>query len=114
MSFATEQSASTITLDDGTVITACERCRKVYEGKEEEPPCTECRVDLQKENEEVARIFMMVRGQVRTIGTQVVDLDFNAVKVAMDLFHVKYQRDVFERVRTMFFHDLKLAQKQNG
>jgi hypothetical protein len=36
----------------------------------------------------------------------VIDLDFNAVKVAMDLYQVKNQRECFEKVRATFHYFL--------
>jgi hypothetical protein len=74
------------------------------------PPCDGCMVDLAEENEDAARIFQIVRGQVRTRFNgqhdDVIDLDFNAVKMAMDLYQIHNQREVFEKVRATFFHFL--------
>jgi iron uptake system EfeUOB component EfeO/EfeM len=81
-----------------------------------EPPCEDCRVDLKEENDEAARIFQIVRGQIRTRFNgqidEVVDLDFNAVQTVMDLYQVKNQRDVFDKVRSAFYFFLQEGREE--
>jgi hypothetical protein len=75
-----------------------------------EPPCEGCLTVLAKENEAVARCYMAVRSQVRTRFNGeydvVTDLDFVAVKVVMDLYDIKNQRETLGRIRAAFFHFL--------
>jgi hypothetical protein len=71
----------------------------------EEPPCLECRVDLIKENEEVAQVFMVTRHQTITAGVEgrQIDLSIPAVKIVMDLFGVKNQLECLQRVRKLWY-----------
>lgn len=93
-------------------MTACEKCRMDHDGKE--PPCETCRVDLMEENEDAARIYMMVRRQCQTRwnGEQdmEIDLDFNAVFGLMDRYPggIKDQWGILERVRRCFHHFARL------
>lgn len=71
-------------------------------------PCESCRVELVEENRDAARVLMMVRTQ--TVSTPVkdgmiVDLNLQAVKIAMDLHGVRPgdQLDCFQRVRRAWF-----------
>jgi protein-arginine kinase activator protein McsA len=109
MEFANDQASSRITLDDGTVLSKCDQCRQTYAERNppQEPPCETCFVDLDKSNEEAARIYRMVQGQVITAGEQIVDLNYQSVKMVMDLYEVKKQRECFERVTRTFNHFLK-------
>jgi len=75
-------------------------------GIEGEPDCQNCRVDLFEENEEAGAIYMMTRGQVVTVMNRVVDINFQSIKVAMDLCGVRNQRQCFEKVRRVFYHFL--------
>lgn len=80
------------------------------------PPCTEgiaatnwepCRIELQKENEDAARIYQIVRGQVLTVGDQVIDLNHLAVWAAIDGYGIKNRTRVFEQIIQTFHHFLK-------
>ncbi|MFA5075631.1 MAG: hypothetical protein WC436_06040 [Candidatus Babeliales bacterium] len=66
------------------------------------------------ENEEAARIFQIVRGQVRTRFNGkydvVVDLDHNAVWAAIDAYGIKDRTGTFEKVLTLFHHLLREQQ----
>jgi len=116
MEFADDQSSSRITLDDGTVLTKCDQCRNMWaernaRGVNGDPPCESCRVELRPENEQPAMIYRAVRNQVVTVfngeRNVVIDLNYPAVKMVMDLYGVKNQRDCFEKVLGTFHHFLK-------
>lgn len=110
-------AASRIELEDGTVLTKCDQCRGMHSVRNPptDPPCETCWVDLKPENEEVARIFQRVRGQVicRFNGEtdQVMDINHLAVWAMIDGYGVKDRRDVFERVCKAFYATLKDAKK---
>ena len=71
------------------------------------PPCETCRVLLVEENEDAAQVFMTTRRQYITAEEgRVVDISIPAVKIAMDLYEVKSQRDCLAKVRQAFFHFL--------
>lgn len=91
---------------DGPYPATCPYCRQKHAERSppEEPPCGTCRPKLAEENEDAARIFQAVRGQVIAVGEQVIDLNFVAVKVAMDLYGIERQTEVFEKVRRVFYH----------
>jgi hypothetical protein len=50
---------------------------------------------------------MLARNQVVTNGMAIVDISIPAVKIAMDLYGVKDQRDCLNRVRRLFYHFLQ-------
>jgi hypothetical protein len=113
MEFSSGQASSRIVLDDGRVLTKCDQCRQMYAERTPpgEPPCETCWVELREENEDVARIFQIVRGQVITwFNGQVdvvMDLNHLAVWAAIDHFGVRNPRECFERVLKMFYKVLK-------
>ncbi len=74
----------------------------------EEPPCETCRVDLMEENREAVEMYMLVKRQVITAGetNEVIDLNYQTVKTMMDLYRVKDQRAVFQKVCAAFHHFL--------
>jgi hypothetical protein len=103
-------ASSSITLSDGRELTKCDQCRQMHAERVPPtvPPCDTCWVDLNGENQEAATIYQLCRGQIRTRHNgqydEVVDLDYSAVKMVMDLYGVRDQRSVFEKVRRTFFH----------
>lgn len=77
----------------------------IYHGKNppEEPPCGDCKPVLLPENEDAIKVYLMTRYQVVTAGMgTVVDIDFHAVKLAMEWMGVKDQRDCFFKVHHLF------------
>lgn len=79
----------------------------MYERREppDEPPCITCRVDLLDENAETAQVYMLTRRQVITVGQgDVADISIPAVKIAMDLYGVREQKNCLNRVRRLFHY----------
>jgi len=108
--FVDVETASRIEFDDGRVLTRCDQCRQMYAERTPPgtPPCKTCRVELKEENEDAAAVYFLTRRQVVTVGAgQVVDISIPAVKIAMDLYGVKDQRDCLNRIRRVFHHYLK-------
>ena len=67
------------------------------------PPCDDCRPVSLKNNEEAVAIYGIVCNQVKVAGMgDVIDLDYNAIKMIMDLYEVTNQRECFEKVITIF------------
>ncbi len=104
--FADFQARSTFELD-GKILTGCEKCRLDYADKiPPVTPCSACRVDLQRENEDAARIYQICRGQVRTRWNGerdvVVDLDHLSVWAAIDAYGVRDRVGTFEKVCGLF------------
>lgn len=119
MEFADDCASSRVELDDGRVLSKCDQCREMWtdrnaRGITGEPPCETCRVDLLPENEQAATVFRAVRNQVITVfngeRNVVIDLNYPAVKMIMDLYGVKDQRNCFEKVIGTFHHFLKAGQ----
>jgi hypothetical protein len=94
--FVDLETSSIVILDDGSILTRCDQCRQMYAERKPPatPPCESCRVELQVENEDAARIFMMVRGQKLSNG----DLNHLAVWAAIDGYGIKDRVGTFERV----------------
>lgn len=105
-------ASSRITLDDGRELTKCDQCRQMHAERNPPtvPPCGECWVDLAAENQEAAAIYQLCRGQIRTRHNgqhdEVIDLDYVAVKMVMELYQIKNQRECFDKVRSTFYHFL--------
>lgn len=69
-------------------------------------PCESCRVQLVSENEDAAKVLMMVRHQVCEEHTKdgiIIDLSLPAVKIAMDVHGIRNQLDCAERVRHAWY-----------
>lgn len=63
------------------------------------PPCGECRKDPIEENTEAFEIWDYVRNQLIMTGMgDVLDIDFNAVAVAIDMLEVRDKRGCFRKV----------------
>ena len=58
------------------------------------------------ENADAAQIYGMIRGQVRTLGEQVIDLDHVALWEAIDRYGVKDPVRCLELVNKVFHHFL--------
>jgi len=67
-----------------------------------EPPCDTCRVDLLEENAEAAKIYNIIRGQIVTLGENIIDLNHLALWEAIDRYKVKEPVRVFELVNKVF------------
>lgn len=74
-------------------------CLKIYEGKNEDPPCSECMPELMDENKEAAEVYNMVKGQYITIGQgEPVDISFQSIIIAMDMLEVQNRKNCFIKV----------------
>ncbi len=113
MKFQDFQASSALEMADGTVLSACDRCRLDHEGKE--PPCETCRIDLIEENGQAAEIYFMCRYQTvqfqeQENGEAVVrtDISIPAVEAAMRILGVKPsdQWTCLRRVRNLF-HEMR-------
>lgn len=80
--------------------------RSERDGVLHEPPCETCRVDLLEENADAARIYQLIRGQIVTLGENVIDLNHVALWQAIDRYKVKEPVRVFELVNKVFHHFL--------
>ena len=113
MEFSELQASSRLTLEDGTVVTACDRCRETWgrSNPPKEPPCESCRVDLREENEDAARIFNTVQGQVLTRFNGkydvIIDINHLAIWAAIDAYGVRDRVGTFEAVLMLFHTRLK-------
>ena len=118
MEFSGDQASSRIELDDGRVLTKCDQCHQMYGERTPpgDPPCATCWVDLKEENEDAARIFRMVRGQVITRfngqADMIVDLNHLAVWAAIDAYEIKDRVGTFEKVMKMFYTLLEEQKKK--
>ena len=62
---------------------------------------------LMPENEDIIKVYLAVRGQVITGFAGVIDINYLAVKMLMDLYEIKNQKQCFEGVIDLFkyFHE---------
>ena len=81
------------------------------------PPCETCWVDLDNANEEAAEIFGLVQGQIITRHNgqydEIVDLNYPAVKMIIDIYEVKNQLECFEKVKRTFQVMLNKSREKN-
>lgn len=63
------------------------------------------------ENRQAAIIYQLVEGQIITRFNghhdDIIDLNYGALKTVMDLYEIKDQKMVFEKVRKLFFYFLE-------
>jgi hypothetical protein len=64
-------------------------------------------VDLLRENEQTARLYMLCQGQVVTVGEQVIDINHNAVWEAIKTYKIDDPITCFELITRVFHHFLK-------
>ena len=81
----------------------CDKCRTIYKKKNKPTPCDKCvanKIKLLPENEEAFFIYNLVRNQAIFVGMDgmPVDLNYNAVKMTMDLYNIENQRECFNKV----------------
>jgi len=91
----------------------CEACRVIWKDKGEDPPCETCMPPLMPENEDVIKVYLAARSQVIPGIAGIIDINYLAVKMLMDLYEIKNQKQCFEGVIDLFkyFHEeAKLAQ----
>jgi hypothetical protein len=111
--FASEEASSRIVLGDGTVLTRCDQCRTMYAERKPPgtPPCESCRVDLREENDDAARIFNCVQGQVITRNNGrydvVTDINHLTIWAAIDAYGIRDRVGTFEKVCSLFHVLLK-------
>ena len=93
----------------------CPACR-VYgnAAKEGEAACLTCRVELMEENEEVANVYQATRGQVRTLGEQVIDIDHVALWQYIDRMKISDPIKIFRQVNNVFHHFLSKDMEKNA
>ena len=66
-------------------------------------------------NQEASNVYMMTRGQLLMSGMgDVIDINITAVKTVMDLYGIKDQQQVFEKVYKVFHHFLTEKRNASG
>jgi len=111
------QTASSLTLEDGTVVSGCDRCKETYanSSSKKAPPCDTCRVELLEENKEAAHVFMMSRNQCLSLDKHIIDISIPAVKIIMDLYKVQDQMRCLMKVLKVFHFCLnKRRENESG
>ncbi len=77
-----------------------------------ETPCETCRVELMEGNEDAAEVYMLTRGQIISLGEQVVDLSIPAVPIILDQFKIENQRETMAKIFRTFHHFLNKQRKE--
>ena len=86
----------------------CDLCRR----RKKDPPCAACMPRLLPENEEALEVYQMVRGQWVTAGMgEVIDIDFKAVDIALDVLGVEDRRECFKKVVAVARHIIEVQRK---
>ena len=72
-------------------------------------------MDLIEDNRDAAQIYGICKRQVITAGegNEIIDLNYTAIKIMMDLYGVEKQRECFEKVTKTFHHFLNM-EKTSG
>ena len=107
MEFKNLEASSRITLDDGRILTRCDQCQAMHieRNPPTTPPCETCRVELMEENEEAASCYFLTRRQVVTADQgQIIDISIPAIKIAMDLYEIKNQKECLLKIWRLFHH----------
>ena len=114
MQFADDQAASRIVLDTGRVLTKCDQCREMHADRipPTVPPCEVCWVDLKEENEDAAKIFQSVRGQIITYKEKIVDINHLAIDAALKRYGIADSKKCFDKVVKLFHSMLDEYQKK--
>lgn len=85
----------------------CPACKELGNyAKQGESACDVCRTYLLGENADAARIYQLTRGQIVTLGENVIDLNHVALWQAIDRYKIKEPVKVFEAVNKVFHHFL--------
>jgi len=114
MRYKIDQDAYRLVLSDGTVITKCDRCREMYRERipPQEPPCTNCHVELMPENADAIQVYEFTK--LQTVTTEIndkryIDINIIAVKDAMEIFEVKNKKRCLIDVKRLFYEFLELG-----
>lgn len=84
----------------------------MYANDDSGPPCRECVPDVMEANREAVQVWAECRTQVIAGFNGIIDINLLTVKMVMDLFGIKSQRDCMERVRVMF-DEYRMALEEN-
>ena len=89
----------------------CERCKRLYHDKGEEPDCDSCIPPLLPVNQDVYRIYSVCQGQWIVGMGGAIDIDLKTLFRVMDVYDIpnESQRIVSERVRKLSQHMLKTS-----
>ena len=107
------QNSSRLTLEDGTIVTACDNCKEVYKQRKAAPPCETCMVELMPENYDAMKVYMDCRNQkifemkLAENGmpySQLIDINITAVKDSMWIHRVKDREECLSKVKRAFYH----------
>jgi hypothetical protein len=86
----------------------------MYERREEQPPCSTCRVTLAEENEDAAAVYMACRWQTVVTemkATRMIDISVPAIESAIRMRGVKDQWGCLQRV-VRCFHAVMNEQRE--
>lgn len=74
----------------------------------------ECAVALIEENVDAAKIYMLTRGQIVSVGEQAIDINHVALWQAIDRYRVKDPLRCFEMVNKLFHYFLNEGKGNEG
>ncbi len=86
----------------------------MHERMKKDCPCDICIPPLLSENKETFDVFMQCQNQVIMSGSgNVVDINFVAIKVMLDLYKIENQQNVFDKIVKVFHHFLAEDREKN-
>ena len=92
---------------------SCDICQTIYDKKGEVPPCEKCIPETLPENKDTLQVYLLVRNQVILTGFgDIVDIDFKAINIVMNLFEIPNKKDVFKKVVTLARHFIEIDRKK--
>lgn len=85
----------------------CDGCRWIYKQRGEPTPCKTCVIEPFPENRDALLIYSITKWQTCITeigGKRVIDISISAIKDAMDMLGMEYNKDTFLKVRKLFHH----------
>ena len=84
----------------------------IYKKKKVEPPCEECIPELFPENKDAFDVYIKCQNQTLQSNGGVIDINFVAINVILDIFEIENKQSVFEKVVTAFHHFLSIDREK--
>lgn len=89
----------------------CEKgCKRLWEKRGKERPCATCKPEHIEANDEIIKIFKIVRNQLIIGFDTTIDLNHLAIWKALEKYQIENEVEVFEKI-IWLWHELKNLKK---